>query len=283
MHVPIASPELLQSIPNAKEILTSLAALDLLGLQIKRDVINLKECYKALGIKPPRIKHFPIGIDYQAYHKAVQKAVVKLKNPEISDQKVILSVSRLDYTKGILNQLRAVDKLFSDHPQAETIYKLVVSPSREGLQEYRQLKKDIDQLVSKINKRHGHKIINYEYRNFNFAEMVSSYRQADVLLINPVSDGMNLIAKEYIAARDHPGTLVLSKTTGAAQQLSRALQVDSDDIPQITTALNAALNMPVDEKKKRWVALQKNVRQQDVFHWADKFLKSLDTKQGLIK
>lgn len=193
---------------------------------------------------------------------------------------VIFSVSRLDYTKGIIHQLQAVDALLAANPdRRDLVYKVVVSPSREDLAEYQDEKLASAALAEAINSSYGDETwqpVEYEYRNYDFDEMVAWYRRADIMLVAPLIDGMNLIAKEYIATHDDSGMLVLSKRAGAAAQLHQAVLVDPRDIAGTARELEAALAMAPVERARRMQALRDNVQTEDVHAWARQFMHDLD-------
>jgi trehalose-6-phosphate synthase len=206
----------------------------------------------------------------------------------VRQEKVILSVSRLDYTKGIVEQLRAVESILGLYKPGRLVYKLIVAPSRESVAGYTSLKKEIDKTVKEINdeyyKNYRVRPIQYEYRSYGFDELNAWYRVADVLLATPKADGMNLIVKEYIASHEgYGGTVVLSKMMGASAQLSAAVQVDSLDVKDVALGIVTALTMPAVERGRRWRELRKNVKNEDVFWWAEAFITALNGKQKAVK
>lgn len=287
LHTPFPPAKTLMKWRHYRRMLQSLSQVDVLGFQTQRDVDNFMESLKAAGLKMRDgavVQAFPIGIDYRAYRKASSVKAVsmylrKLKNT-VTGKKVILSVSRLDYTKGIIEQLKAVEKVLEDYGPGRAVYKLVVAPSRETVDEYRKLKDDIDETVHTINSRflekHGVAPIEFAYRSHGFEELNAWYRTADILLVTPIIDGMNLVVKEYIAARDDErGAIVLSETIGAAFQLKDAILVDPRNVSDIAYGLAYALRMPAFERIRRWRALRKNVRLENVFWWTKEFLGAL--------
>lgn len=290
LHTPFPPANTLLKWKHYHRMLESLSEVDVLGFQTERDVQNFLDCLAAKKLhmrKGAVVQAFPIGIDYKAYHAAVGVPTVgmylrKLKK-SVTGKKVILSVSRLDYTKGIIEQLWAVEKVLETYGPGKAVYKLVVAPSRETVDEYKKLKKDIDETVTTINKRFkkrfGTRPIEFAYRSHGFEELNAWYRTADVLLVTPRIDGMNLVVKEYIAARDDErGAIVLSETIGAAFQLRDAILVDPLNINQIADGLLYALKMPALERIRRWRALRKNVKRENVFWWTKQFLDRLYSK-----
>jgi trehalose 6-phosphate synthase/phosphatase len=292
LHTPFPPAETFMKWRHKKSLLGSLAQVDVLGFQTERDVANFKDCLKVAGVKMRRgaiVKAFPIGVDYKAFRTAIKmSAVTNYLNglrKLVVGERVILSVSRLDYTKGIIEQLRAVESILQLYRPGKLIYKLIVAPSRESVEGYMALRDEIEATVKDINKNYAKiyhvKPIRYEYRSYSFDELNAWYRVADVLLATPKADGMNLIVKEYIAAHEgYDGSVVLSKTMGAAAQLSAAIQVETLSVPDIALGLVTALTMSGAEKRRRWQELRKNVKQEDVFWWAESFITVLKGKQG---
>jgi len=190
----------------------------------------------------------------------------------------ILGVDRLDYTKGIHERLLAIERLLERHPglRRRIAFTQVLVPSRERVAEYGELKREIDETVGRINGRfseRGWSPIRYLVRSLPPAELVALYRQADVALVTPLRDGMNLVAKEYVAAQlDDDGVLILSEMAGAADELQEALLVNPFDVDEVADALHRALQMPRDERRARMSALRHRVRANDVRAWVDRFL-----------
>ncbi|HEV2403017.1 MAG TPA: trehalose-6-phosphate synthase [Candidatus Saccharimonadales bacterium] len=294
LHTPFPPPAVFMKWRHHLALLQSLSRVDVLGFQTQRDVKHFRACCTAAGISMRRravIAAFPIGVDFKAYRSALKlrgvSSYLQGIRRKVTSKKVILSVSRLDYTKGIIEQLHAVEKALSLYSPGSVLYKLVVAPSREGLSEYQKLRDEIDSVVRDINRvyKKMHKVlpIAFEYRSYGFEELNAWYRMADVLLVTPRIDGMNLIAKEYIAAHDgYSGAVVLSKTVGAAEQLKEAVQVDPNDVDSVTDGLLYALSMPAGERKRRWQQLRHIVKKEDVFWWAESFIRVLsgETQRG---
>ncbi len=288
LHTPFPPYSVLARAKFARNMLESLSQVDVMGFQTQRDTHNFKDSMAAMQIKMRRgstIKAFPIGIDFGAFRAAANlvsvttylKAIQSLKP---RGHKVILSVSRLDYTKGIVEQLKAAADAIELCMPMKVTYKVIVAPSRETQAEYQKLHDKIEQTVKDLNdnfkRKYGLQPIDYSYRSYGFEELNAWYRSADILLVTPVIDGMNLVVKEYIAARrDNRGVVVLSRTVGAAFQLRQAILVDPTDIADITAGLVKALKLPLTERAKRWRGLARNVRNQDVFWWARSFLAAL--------
>lgn len=287
LHTPFPAAKVFTKWRHHTAILNSLSQVDVLGLQTDRDAKNFRASLSVAGIRmrpKATVQAFPIGIDFKAYRTAANlrtvRGYVKGLQKRVAGKKVILSTSRLDYTKGILEQLRAVEKVLGLYKPGAVVYKLVVAPSREALEEYQKLRQDIEAAVKAINSRYRkqYKVtpIEFEYRSYSFEELNAWYRMADVFLVTPRIDGMNLMVKEYIAAHDgYSGAVVLSKTIGAAAQLKDAMQVDPLDVDSITDALVYSLSMPAHERRRRWNGMRSKVKREDVFWWAESFIKVL--------
>lgn len=293
LHTPFPKPEVFLAWPRALEVLESLSMVDVMGLQTPRDVRNFKACLAQAGLSMRTsavVKSFPIGVDFGAYRSAdklaeVRGLVRRFRPLKRRGRQLVLSVSRLDYTKGIIEQLRAVEQTLERYRPGVLHYKLVVAPSRDELPEYQKLKAEIERTVAEINARFrqkwNYKPVSYEYRCYGFEELNALYRLADVLLVAPVIDGMNLVVKEYVAARGASlGAVVLSRTAGVAFQLKDSVRVDPTNVADIARGLSQALEMPVVQQAWRWQSLYRNVRQQDVFWWADSFLGVLERRPG---
>jgi trehalose 6-phosphate synthase/phosphatase len=292
LHTPFPSPDIFMKLPQHKQLLASLNATDLLGVQTAKDMLHITSCLQKEGpllSGRASVQVFPIGIDADAYHRTEQstqiQAYLARLRPHTLGKKVILSVSRLDYTKGITTQLRAFAQAVKKYHIQDIMYRLIVAPSREARIEYRQLKQRIERTVDTVNAQFASigasAHVSFEYRDHNFEELSAWYQLSDVLLITPLVDGMNLVVKEYIAARTQPGTIVLSKTAGAAYQLREAILVPPTNIRSIAEGLLSALTMDGEAKQRCWAALRANVDQFNIFWWSDTFLTTLATLADL--
>ncbi len=282
LHIPFAGQQHL-AFPHNRELLEGLLGCSLLGVQTESDAQKLTACLRDLfpAATLPAIRSFPIGIDYQLYHDAHKQPDVRALFEDIqkatTDQYVVVSISRLDYTKGIITQLRAVERAVKSGLK-NTHYKLIVAPSRESVGAYKTLKNDIDTEVSRLQKELPG-VIDYQYRNTPFNEVCAWFIRADVALVAPLIDGMNLVAKEYFAAKpeSQAGVLILSTKAGAAAQLSQALLVDPTDENAMAKALLQARAMTLNEQQQRAKVIRQNLSEQDVFWWAKNFITSLDS------
>ena len=286
LHTPFPTLRSARAMPHLRDLLQSLLSADLVGLQTQADVRRFASLTNSLDLKKPRsctVKAFPIGIDFDSFDAPANEPeiamLVRKFKSSVHGRTVIFSLSRLDYTKGIIAQLNAYEQLLRDGSLSGSImYRLNIAPSRESMLEYRELRQDVEALVQDINQKFGTagwQPIEYTYENLGQSEITAWYRVADIHLNTPIADGMNLIAKEYVAARKQPGTLIISSTMGAAKQLRQALIVPPKNSGSMARALRLALAMPKSERQERWAALREEVKEHQASHWADDFLRSL--------
>src|SRR5690606_23500507 len=302
-HIPFPSQELFRLIPWRRELLEGMLGADLLGFHTFDDVRHfissatrlvgtnnnsnkLEEEGRTIVVEP-----FPMGIDSNRFsalssEDKVLKRVAELKS-NFRNQKIILSIDRLDYSKGILQRLEAFELFLAENPSFHkqvTLY-MVVVPSRDTVPQYRELKDQIDRLVGHINAEYGAYDwypVAYFYHGYPVEEISALYNVADVCLVTPMRDGMNLVSKEYIASRnDHTGVLILSEMAGAANELINALIVNPNNVHDIRDALLAALSMPAAEANKRMKAMREIVFKFTVQHWSNLFMNRLqETKKA---
>ncbi len=231
-------------------------------------------------------KAFPISIDFDGFVELARSEEVTTRAEEIrrdlgSPAKIFLGIDRLDYTKGIYARLRAFSELLAEDQLdvEDAVFVQVATPSRERVAQYRQLRDDIDRLVGRINGdlgRIGRPAISYLHSSFPREEMAALYRAADVMVVTPFRDGMNLVAKEYVACRlDDDGALVLSEFAGAAGELRQAFQVNPYDINGMKAQMLQASKAEPKELTRRMRAMRKTVKENDVAHWASTFLDEL--------
>lgn len=297
LHIPFPSYEIFRLLPNRNEVLEGLLGADLIGFHIY-DYARyfLSSASRILGIDNRHglveskdrliwVDTFPIGIDYDKFltmqdSPDTQKEIGLIK-AAYAKQKIILSVDRLDYTKGILQRLEAFDLLLKEHPRLikKVTLIMVTVPSRTKVQTYRQLKRDIDQAVGRINGKYATSDwtpITYRFKNLSFENTLALYHQADVALITPLRDGMNLVAKEYVATKQAGnGILILSDTAGAIDELHEALHVSPHDVLSIKAALIKALTMPSDEQRRRLQTMQQRLSAYTVHDWTTDFIEQL--------
>ncbi|HTV62185.1 MAG TPA: bifunctional alpha,alpha-trehalose-phosphate synthase (UDP-forming)/trehalose-phosphatase [Verrucomicrobiae bacterium] len=303
LHIPFPSYEVFRLMPRAwrEEIIEGLLGSSLIGFHTHdytRDFLTsaLRTCgYEhQLGIltlrdRVVKVDTFPMGVDFERFARAAQTAETKTRVTELREkcvgQKVIFSVDRLDYTKGIINRLRGYELFLKTHPQwrGKVVFIVSVAPSRIGVESYQAMKLELEQTVGRITGAYGNvhwTPLIYQFRNLSFEEIVALYQLCDVALITPVRDGMNLVAKEFIAARpDQKGVLILSEMAGAAKEMGEAIIINPVHVEDFVRSLEQALTMPDDEQIRRNEILQERLRRYDVNRWADEFVQSMISTQ----
>jgi trehalose 6-phosphate synthase len=300
LHIPFPPAELFSQLPWRRQLLEGLLGADLIGFQLSGAAQNFVRLVRQrVGHKTHRdlvylpdgrtvkAKAFPISIDTAGFEELARSPEVAERAEEIRSElgnpdKLFLGIDRLDYTKGIYARLRAFGELIRDgHFDVEdAVFVQVATPSRERVEQYRLLRDDIDRLVGRINGdlgRIGRPAISYLHSSYPREEMAALYRAADIMVVTPFRDGMNLVAKEYVACRyDDDGALVLSEFAGAANELRQAWLVNPYDIDGMKTALLAAADAEPKEIARRMRAMRKCVVEHDVNAWARSFLEELD-------
>lgn len=297
-HIPFPSYELFRVLPERAEILNGLLGADLIAFHTHdymRHFVSAAERVMELQFNLDQIlidnrmvyvDAFPMGINYELYNDAIlnpdvqEKATTLKKN--FGDHKLMLSVDRLDYSKGILHRIKGYSQFLEHHPEYREKISLVmvVVPSRDTVEHYANLKTRIDEAIGSINGKFS--TINwtpiyYFYHSLEFEELVAMYHIADIALISPLRDGMNLVAKEYVAAkRNQPGVLILSEMAGAAIELNDAIIINPNNVDQIEQAILQALQMSEEEQLGQLRRLQKVVSHQTVKKWADGFVNELE-------
>lgn len=313
-HIPFPSSEVFRTLPWREEILEGMLGADLIGFHtydyerhflravnmVLRKDISFNQIN--LGSRIARVDSFPMGIDYNKFHDAAvqQKNQPSTENSEFqkkldihmhstSNAKLIISIDRLDYTKGIANRIRAYGYFLEKYPEYQEKVRLVMLavPSRTNVPQYQILKKEIDELVGRINGQFA--TVNwtpiwYFYRSMPFENLIDLYSNSDVALITPVRDGMNLVAKEYVASRvDQTGVLILSEMAGSAHELNEALIINPNNFEQIVDTIKTALEMPKEEQIRRNKILQRRLQRYTVEKWAKEFMKTLrETNQTYL-
>jgi trehalose 6-phosphate synthase/phosphatase len=299
LHIPFPSFELFRLLPVSwrSDILEGILGADLVGFHTYDYAQYFLHCVlRVLGhehnvgkILLPnhlvKVDTLPMGIDFHKFHSAAGR--LRAQHPEgtasegLKDVKVVLSVDRLDYTKGILERLEGYDLFLESNPQwhRKVVLVLIVVPSRVAVDQYQTIKKHVDELVGKINGKFSTVAwtpISYQYRYLPFEPLVSLYAASDAALITPLRDGMNLVAKEYLASRtDKTGVLILSEMAGAAKELAEAVIINPNNPREIAAALKTALEMPLPEQVRRNTVMQQRLQRYDVVRWAEDFLTQL--------
>ena len=298
LHIPFPSYEIFRILPWRDEILEGLLGADLIGfhsfsyarhyLSSLLRLLGLEQEFGqvAVGGRLVKIDAFPLGIDMGRFATALADPGIEARQGELANetqgQKVILSVDRLDFTKGILERLKAYERFLGRYSQWRGKVRLIAVcvPSRTRVPEYQSLRREIDESVGRINGRFGQPgwtPIWYLYRSLPFDQLVPLYRLADVALVTPLRDGMNLVAKEYLASHpDGSGALVLSETAGAAEELGEALIVNPHDEEAMIAAIRDALEMSTEAQIARNRPMLSRLRRYDATRWADDFLSQLD-------
>ncbi|HLX15507.1 MAG TPA: trehalose-6-phosphate synthase [Bradyrhizobium sp.] len=304
LHTPWPARDVIEGVPHHRELVEAMLAYDLIGFQTNVDCENFLGCLSAfLGIDledgvvasrhgKSRIAVFPIGIDPQKFARQAAKAsahpdVSRLRR-SLNGEKLAIGVDRLDYSKGLVNRIKAFDRMWTMQPQlARTVSLLQIAiPSRGGIEAYCNLQSELAKLVSDVNGRHGEvdwTPIRYLNKGFSQTVLAGLYRTAQVGVVTPLHDGMNLVAKEYVAAQNpaDPGVLVLSKFAGAANELDTALLVNPNDIDCMARIIALALSMPLPERRMRWEAMMAKLRHHTIQQWFAEFVEALQqTRTG---
>jgi len=314
LHIPFPSYEIFRTFPKRQEILNGMLGADLLGFHtydyerhflssvkriLRKDVHFNKITY---GERLIKVDSFPMGIDYDKFHNTA-KDHQQQKEKEKSelqrrldshlktgdDVKMVLSIDRLDYTKGIPNRIRAFEYFLEKYPQFSEKIRLVMLavPSRSSVPQYKKLKRETDELVGRVNGKFSTVSwtpIWYFYRTMPFDNLIDLYTSSDVAFITPVRDGMNLVAKEYVATRTRQdGVLILSEMAGAANEMNEALLINPNNFEQMADTLKQALEMSLKEQNQRMKHLQKRLSRYNVEKWGEEFMKALIESQNMTK
>ena len=306
LHIPFPAFEVYRLLPTRVEILRGLLGADLIGFHTYDYVLHFLNSVTYLlgyehtmgeievGDRIVKVDSFPMGIDYERFassieNRRVQRELKRLKR-QLDGKRLLLSVDRLDYTKGILHRLEAYELFLERYPEyiEKVILLMVAVPTRTGMEHYMDLRREVEETVGRINGRFGTvgwTPIWYLYRSIPFETLCTLYNAADVALVTPLRDGMNLVAKEYIAAKDRTrdGVLVLSEFAGAAKEMGEAILVNPNDVLDLSEAIKAALEMPRDEKLERCASMQERLKRYTVKRWANDFVESLVKVERKLK
>lgn len=297
LHIPFPPWDIFRLFPWSDEILQGMLACDMVGFHIRDYCLNFVDCcQRNLGCRVDRknllvehggrsvrVRPLPIGIPFDRFVELAKtaKRVIKTK------QKVILGVDRLDYTKGLVNRLKAFEVFLERHPElhGSVSYLQIAVPSRTDVLEYQQLKEEMDQLVGRINGRFSTAIwspIRYIFGCIGQSDLAAYYRDAAVALVTPLRDGMNLVAKEFVACQinEPPGVLVVSPFAGAGETMHEALLCNPYEIGAAADVIYRALTMPEDERSLRMSRLRRREKDHDVSHWMRSFMKAMGSDEG---
>ena len=297
-HIPFPSYEIFRLLPWREALLQGLCGADLVGFHTYDDMRHFMSAVsRVLGYSNEKgyirandhlinVDAFPMGIDYRKYEASAQDATTQatITNYKsiLGEQKLLLSIDRLDYSKGILQRLKAFDLFLAENEaqRGEVSLIMIVVPSREQVKEYAELKEEIDTLVGNINSKYSSfdwVPVHYFYRSFPLQELSAFYRMADVALVTPLRDGMNLVCKEFVASKvNQKGCLILSEMAGASKELQDAILVNPNDITEVAAAIHQALTMGEEEQIARMAVMQESVQKYDVFQWTNVFMGRLE-------
>jgi len=300
LHIPFPSFEIFRLMPRTwrEAILQGILGADVAGfhtfdytqyfLRAARRAMGMETTMNSVVVEDRLVKAetFPLGIDYARFSQATLDTQVQRERERLSHilgkNKLIFSVDRLDYSKGLLLRLMGYEHFLEKYPRWHNriVFNMVVIPSRESVSRYQDMKKEIEATVGRINGKYGSltwRPVVYQYQSLAFPEMVALYDRSDVGLITPIRDGMNLVAKEYLACqRTNPGVLVLSEMAGAAAELSEAILINPTDKAEMADAIAKALDMPMSDRLAVLERMQRRLQTYDVFAWANDFFDTMD-------
>jgi len=305
LHTPFPHYEVLRALPVYAELLRDLCCYDVVGFQTANDLNSFRDSIEYVWGRDAvadrgfvhvdgrrvRADVFPIGVDVGAIERESESSLrtegVRRVLRSVSERKLVMGVDRLDYSKGLVERFEAFNRFLRDHPQLHGKVTLMqIAPlSRADMRAYAAIREQLEGLAGRINGEFSHPDwtpLRYLNRNFSHELLMGYMRVSDACLVTPVRDGMNLVAKEYVAAQDpeNPGVLILSTLAGAARELTNALQVNPYDRRGMAQAIEAALAMPVSERRRRHEALIDVVRRNDIHAWHRKFMTELEASTG---
>ena len=301
-HIPWPAPEVLGTLPGSTDLLRAIMDFNLVGVQTDRDADNLRRALLQelgaaqtrdvlhAGIRSTCVKAFPIGVDARDFQELAAQPranrIIRQTITGLGSRKLIIGVDRLDYSKGIPQRMEAYERFLIENPnqRGHVTYLQIAPPSRSEVPEYETLSRVANETLGRINGSLGEPgwvPIQYVTSTYPRSLLAPLYRLARIALVTPMRDGMNLVAKEYVAAQDplDPGVLVLSKFAGAAQQLTGAVIINPNDKVEVAEAIRDALQMSHQERVTRWQSMIEVVRDRDVSWWAAAFLKALVAQQ----
>src|SRR5690554_2556544 len=297
-HIPFPSYEIIRMLPWRREILGGMVGADLIGFHTYDDMRHfLSAAGRLLGMRDEsgylqadnrliNVDAFPMGIDYEKFSEAANSPqtlehVEKFKRI-LGDQQLLITIDRLDYSKGIPQRIKVFDAFLKQNPEfhGKVSMIMVVVPSRTKVRNYRELKEEIDTLVGKINSDYSTLNwvpVHYFYRSFPFEELSAFYSMSDIALVTPLRDGMNLVCKEFVASKgDQTGVLILSEMAGASKELQEAILVNPNDTNRMVEAIKEALSMSKNEQVSRIASMQESLKKYDIFQWVKVFMDRLE-------
>jgi trehalose 6-phosphate synthase len=304
LHIPFPPPEILTALPNHEWLIPQLTAYDLVGMQTENDATNLaryfeNECHLQkrgefayqTSERLVRLGVFPIGIETNEFsrlaRRSVRSSLVRGVLDSLAGRAMMIGVDRLDYSKGLAQRMDAFERFLEVYPdwRGKVTYLQITPKSRSEIEEYAGMARTISEAAGRINGAYGEVAwtpIRYVNRAYSRSALAGFYRSARVGLVTPLRDGMNLVAKEYIAAQDpvDPGVLVLSRFAGAAQECTAALLVNPYDPEAVATSIAHALSMPLEERRERYDALFRVISENNLNSWGERFLAALTKAEG---
>jgi len=305
LHIPFPAAEVLITVPVHEALVRGLFAYDLVGFQTENDRQSFVDYVEreadgritadgglhAYG-RHISVGSFPISIDTKAVAARAARAAgtgaaARLRN-SLGDRRLVIGVDRLDYTKGLVRRFAAVERLFETRPQHRraTVVMQIAPPTRGDILEYQQIRAELEGCIGRINGRFGepdHLPVRYINRHFRQETLFGFFRASQVAMVTPLRDGMNLVAKEFIASQDpaDPGVVVLSRFAGAARELEAALIVNPFDVDEVADALDRALVMPIEERQARHGTMLAHLQTHDVHAWMEGFIDALESDEGI--
>jgi trehalose 6-phosphate synthase len=305
LHVPFPPPEILTALPNHEWLVPQLSAYDLVGFQTENDATNFcryleNECrllkrggntYQSAD-RMVQVGVFPIGIETAEFNRLARQSVrsplVRNVMDSLAGRAMMIGVDRLDYSKGLAQRMDAFERFLAVYPdwRGKVTYLQITPKSRSEIQEYAEMERTISEAAGRINGTYGEAAwtpIRYVNRAYSRSILAGLFRSARAALVTPLRDGMNLVAKEYIAAQDaeDPGVLILSRFAGAAAECTAALLVNPYDPEAVATSISHALSMPLEERRKRHAALMQVISENDLKSWGELFLTTLTKDANL--
>ncbi|HXV65594.1 MAG TPA: trehalose-6-phosphate synthase [Vicinamibacteria bacterium] len=299
LHVPFPPFDILRALPGHQKLIRSLGAYDLVGFQTDVDLLGFRNSVASsihgsrvqktavlIDERPTRADVFPISIDVEDVASRASKGRSSIQGRRLVDslrgRRLIIGVDRLDYSKGLTERFRAFERLLVNYPELRqtVIFMQVAPPSRGDVPEYKSMRRELNAVAGEINGRFAeYDWVPIRYLNKGYARtaIVGFLSIAEVGFVTPLRDGMNLVAKEFVAAQDpdSPGVLLLSELAGAARELETAILVNPHDVDGLAEGLHRAISMPLDERKRRWASMMKVLRENDIHQWRRRFVDGL--------